>query len=117
MNRGLVFPADINAQRLTLDLREHSPAIKFRGNIAAGMTKALNYKLSAEIEVIYAGWQPTDRYPTISMLFTSSMQSVGLLTRSETYGTWKEPDPGVVIYPGRVTTQLSALTMDLPEAW
>ena len=44
MNRGLDLSADSDAQRLTSDLSEQSPAINFWGNIAAGMSKELNYK-------------------------------------------------------------------------
>lgn len=79
MVRGLEFHAYSNAQRLTLELSEHSSDIKFWANTAAGMTKALNYKLSAELKVIGAGWQPKEQYPTISMPFTSPMRSFGLL--------------------------------------
>ncbi len=116
LDRDLDFPADSNVKRLTLDLSEHSPDINLRGKVAAGMTKAPNYRLSAELKVIYAGLQPTNQYPTISIPFTSSMQSFGLLTSPGIYGTWKELDAGIVIHPSRGTMQLSARKVDLPEA-
>ena len=52
MNRGLDFLADSDAQMLTSDVSEQSPDVNFWGNIASGMGKVLNYKLSAELEVI-----------------------------------------------------------------